>query len=121
MLANLIAWAFTAGLFLLGTAACLRPAQTSVLYGVRQQTPDGWAWVRAAGLRDIGLGGMLVALLMLGQREAAAIVCIGTGFIAVTDLLNVWLTRGPRPVLPLLVHASGIVVGGVAGLLLLTS
>jgi hypothetical protein len=111
--------AFTLGMTLLGIVACLAPRFASHLYGVPVQRPEGAAWVRAAGLRDLGLSAALAVFLLDGQLPAAGAVSIVTGLVAVTDLVNVVGTRGPWPILPLGTHLSGIAVGVVGGLLLL--
>lgn len=119
MLGTWLTWFFTIGMTGLGVFACAAPRPTSALYGVPQHDVAGWAWVRAAGLRDLGLAGMLAWFLIHGEHDAAAVVSIGTGIIAVTDFTNVVSVRGLGPVLSLAVHASGIGMGILGGILLL--
>lgn len=119
MFGTLLAWLFTVGMFALGVTACVAPRPTSALYGVPQHEPGGLAWVRASGLRDLGLCLILGWFLTHGQADSAAVTAIATGLVAATDLLNVVSTRGLRPALALAVHTSGIVAGIAAGGLLL--
>ena len=119
MLGTWLAWLFTIGMTGLGVSACAAPRPTSALYGVPQHDVAGWAWVRAAGLRDLGLAGMLAWFLLQGAHDAAAVVSIGTGIVAITDFTNVVSLRGLKPLLSLGVHLSGIALGILAGILLL--
>lgn len=119
MFGTWLTWLFTLGMCGLGVAACVAPRPVSALYGVPEHDPSGWAWVRAAGLRDLGLAAILVWFLGHGAHDAAAIVAIATGLVAVTDFANVVSLRGFSPVLALSVHASGIGAGILGGGLLL--
>lgn len=118
MIGFVLAAALTGGMALLGVVATGAPRFASGLYGVRAEDAAGAAWVRAAGLRDLGLALALAAFLVYGHPHSAAVLCIATGLIAVGDLANVVGTRGPRPLLPLGTHLSGIVGGLLAGALL---
>jgi hypothetical protein len=111
--------AFALGMAALGVVASLLPRPASRLYGVPVDTPSAAAWVRAAGLRDLGLATALAVLLLHGQLSAAGVVSIATGLVAVTDVVNVVGARGPSPIWPLGTHLSGIAVGVGGGLLLL--
>jgi hypothetical protein len=114
-----LAWAFAAGMALLGVGATAAPALCSALYGVPVGGPRPEAWVRAAGLRDLGLAGALAAVLWAGDAGASSALCLATALIAAADLANVVATRGVHPIWPLGTHASGVAVGLAAGVLLL--
>src|SRR5687768_12882554 len=103
MIGSWLGWMFTIGMVGLGVSACAAPRPTSALYGVPQADDGGRAWVRAAGLRDLGLSLILGWFLISGAYDAAAVVTIATGLVAVTDVVNVVVTRGLTPVLPLVV------------------
>lgn len=107
--------ALALGMAGLGVAACVAPGPTSALYGVPQGRADrdGQAWVRAAGLRDLGLAAALGVLLAERAPRAAGVVCAATACVAIADGTNLIATRGASP-LPLVVHASGVAVGLLA-------
>lgn len=119
MVGTLLVGAFALGMLGLGAAAALAPTFASRFYGVPSAHPDARAWIRAAGLRDVGLAAAILAFAPLGDARAAAIVTLATVGIAVADVANVLGTRGPRPLWPLGTHLSGIVLGvaGAAALL----
>jgi hypothetical protein len=111
--------AFCAGMAALGVVACAAPGAASALYGVPQHDPGGHAWVRAAGLRDLGLSAVLGWFLATGRSDAAGAVLVATAAVAVSDVVNVVAVRGPPPLLTGAVHLSGIALGFATGFLLL--
>jgi hypothetical protein len=118
MIGTLLAWLLTIGMALLGVVACLAPRPTSALYGVPQDDRAGFVWVRAAGLRDLGLAAALAVFLAQGWPEAAATLSLATALVAVGDFAGVLALRGSAAALQLSVHASGVALGLAAGVLL---
>ena len=117
MIGLLLVGLLTVGMAGIGVFACLFPRLASYLYGVPQEDADGRIWVRAAGVRDLGLVLLLVGFYARGWLEPMAWVAIATGLVAVADLASVLVRRGLLP-LPALVHASGVATGIVGGVLL---
>jgi hypothetical protein len=113
-----LGWLLTLGMALLGILACLLPAPISHLYGAPQSDARGIAWVRAAGLRDLGLSLALAVFLAVGAGRAAGVVAFATALVALGDFASISALRGRDAWLPLVVHASGIAMGiGSAALL----
>jgi hypothetical protein len=106
-----LGWLLTLGMALLGFLACLWPAPVSHLYGAPQQESLGIAWVRAAGLRDLGLSLSLAIFLSAQSPRAAAVVALATALVAIGDFSSILALRGRSAALPLGVHFSGIAMG----------
>lgn len=118
MIGLTLAWLLAAGMLALGVATFPLPSWMSRVYGAPTGDPGGLTFVRATGLRDLILGGCLVALLGMGDETGAAVICAGTGLCAVGDLAMVVARRGLSALPQLAVHASGIAMGLVSGALL---
>jgi hypothetical protein len=118
MVGRSLGWCMALGMVGLAVIAATAPGPTSRLYGIRQDDAGGRAWVRAAGVRDAGLAGILGVSLARGDDAAAALTMGATAAIAVTDAANVLSHGMARPVLQLAIHASGI-LGGLGGAALL--
>jgi hypothetical protein len=115
---RIIGWGLVLGMAALGVAAAAKPQAVSVVYGVPKGGMTGMTgntWVRAAGMRDLGLAGILGSALARGDDPAAAAAMIATGAIAVTDLGNVVKVRGMMPAWPVAIHISGILGGLIGG------
>jgi hypothetical protein len=104
------------GMFGLGAGACVAPRSFSSLYGAPQWGAGGLALVRAAGLRDLGLAGILAVLLAM-DPVTAAIPAACAAAVAAGDLINV-LTLRRRQGIPLATHLTGVAVGVAAAALL---
>ena len=118
MVGIILGWLLTIGMTLLGVVTCIWPLPTSRLYGVPLDDALGAAWVRAAGLRDLGIALALAILLCAGSLPAAAAVAFATGGVAVGDFTSVAALRGRAAALPLVVHASGVGMGFASAALL---
>jgi hypothetical protein len=113
-----LGWLTIIGLTGIGAAALLLPGPASHAYGTPQHERYGKALIRAMALRDLGLAGIMAATLPLDGR-IAAIPMLATAAVSAADLVNVVSTRGPRPLLPLTTHLSGVVMGTWTGVKLL--
>ena len=113
-----LGWLLTLGMALLGVVACVQPLPISHLYGAPQWDPSGVAWVRAAGLRDLGLSLALAIFLSVDAPRAAAVVALATALVATGDFASILVLRGRAAALPLTVHASGIAMGIASAALL---
>jgi hypothetical protein len=103
----------------LGAVACAIPIPISSLYGMPVDGTAGAVWVRAAGLRDLGLAAALAVFLSHGEASAAGTVALATAGIALGDFAGIAAARGRSALLPLSVHFSGIAMGLLSGALLL--
>jgi hypothetical protein len=113
-----LGWLLTLGMALLGFVASVWPAPISHLYGAPQHDPFGTAWVRAAGLRDLGLSFSLAIFLSVSSPRAAAVVALATALVAIGDFSSILALRGRSAALPLAVHFSGIAMGLASAALL---
>jgi hypothetical protein len=100
-----------AGLIAIGIGALLLPARAAAQFGIATENPDALAFVRAAGVRDVALGSVLLALPDERDRSRAL------GCIALVGLCDAAIglgARGPRPAQ--LIHAAGFVATALLAL-----
>jgi len=117
----LLGWLLMLGMAALGAAACILPIATSRLYGMPVDGIAGGIWVRAAGLRDLGLAAALAWFLSTSSGlQAAGIVALATAAIACGDFASIASARGRAALLPLAIHFSGIAMGVASGTLLMS-
>jgi hypothetical protein len=119
VIAITLGWLFTLGMAALGAVACTLPIPISRLYGMPIDGAAGAVWVRAAGLRDLGLAAALAVFLSSGDASAAGTVALATAGVALGDFAGIATARGRAALLPLSVHFSGIAMGLLSGALLL--
>lgn len=101
----IVALIATAGLLGAGVAAVRFPGAMSKAYGVPVTDPAAWTYVRATGMRDIAIAVALLVLLSLEWYDAAAVVLMVVGVLAVADFANAVRHDAPAPAL--LVHGGG--------------
>jgi hypothetical protein len=106
---SLLYWlsgAFAIGLVLMGFLALLSPAAASIMFGIPAEGLDTLVWVRLAGVRDVALGLLLIAVVVLKQGRTAGILILLVIVVPLTDCLTVVLREGLSS--HALIHASAI-------------
>ncbi len=95
------------GLVAIGVAALLAPAFAAGFYGVDATTLSAHVFVRAAGVRDIVIGGILLGLLArrIETRTVGIAVLIAT-LVPIVDTVSVLQASGAQPAL--ILHAGSI-------------
>ena len=96
------------GFAAIGAAALFNPAVLSHLYGTYVHEPNGRAFVRAAGVRDLAFGALL-AFFSRGDARALVATLLAGAAIAAGDFIialraNRRFERGP-----LLGHLAGLI------------
>lgn len=104
VLALLAAFGFLA----IGGAALFNPAVLSHLYGTYVHEPNGRAFVRAAGARDIAFG-VLLAVFSFGDAHALVATLLAGAAIAAADFIIVLRANRRFERGPLLGHLAGLI------------
>jgi hypothetical protein len=68
--------AFALGLLLIGLLALIAPHNAAALFGMPVTTIDALPWVRLAGIRDIALSLMLLAIMAMKAGRIAGILIL---------------------------------------------
>lgn len=84
------------GLLSVGVAALASPRRLSRLYGLPVSEPNALGFVRACGLRDLALGGVLLAVVASGDLRAMLYVAVSCLLLSAADFLVVWTASGRR-------------------------
>jgi len=91
----------------IGLAALLAPGFAAAGYGVDVSTLSDHAYVRAAGVRDIAIGGILLVLLArLSETRTVGIAVLVATLVPIVDTINVLQASGVRPAL--ILHVGSI-------------
>jgi len=85
---------FALGLVFIGLLALLSPAVASIMFGIPASAPDTLSWVRLAGVRDIALGLLLLAVIALKQGRTTGILVLLATIVPITDVITVFLHNG---------------------------
>ena len=96
------------GFLAIGGAALFNPAVLSHLYGTYVHEPNGRAFVRAAGARDIAFG-VLLAVFSFGDAHALVATLLTGAAIAAADFLIVLRANRRFERAPLLGHLAGLI------------
>ena len=80
------------GFVLIGIAALAKPEILSHLYGLYSHERNGRAFVRAAGVRDIAIGALLIVFAFTAPF-ALFVTLIAGACVAVADFILVWRTN----------------------------
>ncbi len=112
----IVAFIATAGLLALGVAAVPVPGAMSKAYGVPVADPAAFTYVRATGMRNIAMAVALLVLLSLEWYDAAAVLLLVVGVLAVADFANAVRHDAPAPAL--LVHGGGAAAFAIAAAML---
>ena len=117
---SLLYWlyaALTLGILLAGVLALFDPFTAAVLFGRPVKTVDDYTWVRLAGMRDIAIGLMFAAMLVLKEQRIAGILVLLTIVVPVGDAFTVFSARGAS--YQVFIHGGAAIFMAVLGLLLL--
>lgn len=85
---------FAIGLVLIGLLALLSPAAASIMFGIPVEGQDALLWVRLAGVRDIALGLLVIAVIVLRQPRTTGILILLATVVPITDVVTVVLHNG---------------------------
>ena len=96
------------GFLAIGGAALFNPAELSHLYGTYVHEPNGRAFVRAAGARDIAFG-VLLAVFSFGDAHALVATLLAGAAIAAADFIIVLRANRRFERGPLLGHLAGLI------------
>jgi hypothetical protein len=98
-------------LIAVGPVTLLAPDTAATAFGIPADTPAARAYLLAAGVRDVALGGWLLALLWLGARSRElAVSILAIAVVAAGDAANVVANVGSESGMALLVHIGGLTV-----------
>ncbi|MDF9814571.1 DUF4267 domain-containing protein [Streptomyces sp. SPB162] len=113
--------AFVGGLFILfiGLRFLLAPQASAAAFGVPTwPREEGTAFLAVKGVRDIGTGLILFALLLTGHRKALGWAMLAMAFIPVGDMVIVLSHGGPAGTAYGIHGLTAVGVAVTAGLLL---
>jgi hypothetical protein len=103
-----------AALVAVGTSAVIAPSFASRAFGLPSDDPIARAFMRAAGVRDLIIGGIVLG--SLGDRPALRRTLGWTSLIGLADAITIFGMRGPA--LQHVGHVGGFVTLAVAALIL---
>ena len=109
--------ALTLGILLAGVIAVFDPFVASVLFGRPVKTVDDYTWVRLAGMRDIAIGMIFAAMLVVKEQRTAGVLVLLTIVVPVGDAFTVFSARGLT--YQVFIHAGAAIFMAVLGTLLL--
>jgi hypothetical protein len=109
--------ALTLGILLAGVIAVFDPFIASVLFGRPVKTVDDYTWVRLAGMRDIAIGMIFAAMLVVKEQRTAGVLVLLTIVVPVGDAVTVFSARGAS--YQIFIHGGAAIFMAVLGMLLL--
>ena len=109
--------ALTLGILLAGVIAVFDPFIASVLFGRPVKTVDDYTWVRLAGMRDIAIGMIFAAMLVIKEQRTAGVLVLLTIVVPVGDAVTVFSARGAS--YQIFIHGGAAIFMAVLGMLLL--
>jgi Domain of unknown function (DUF4267) len=109
--------ALTLGILLAGVIAVFDPFIASVLFGRPVKTVDDYTWVRLAGMRDIAIGMIFAAMLVIKEQRTAGVLVLLTIVVPVGDAFTVFSARGAS--YQVFIHGGAAIFMAVLGMLLL--
>jgi hypothetical protein len=109
--------ALTLGILLAGVIAVFDPFIASVLFGRPVKTVDDDTWVRLAGMRDIAIGMIFAAMLVVKEQRTAGVLVLLTIVVPVGDAVTVFSARGAS--YQIFIHGGAAIFMAVLGMLLL--
>ena len=109
--------ALTLGILLAGVIAVFDPFIASVLFGRPVKTVDDYTWVRLAGMRDIAIGMIFAAMLVIKEQRTAGVLVLLTIVVPVGDAVTVLSARGVS--YQVFIHGGAAIFMALLGMLLL--
>ena len=115
-LAALIAVTITA----IGSFYLVSPERMTGSFGLKLPAPDAdtRSWLRLKGIRDIGCGLVVLALMLAGERRSLGIALLAFAIIPLGDM-SIVLGSGGSKLKAFSIHALTCAVMLVVGLLLI--
>ena len=117
----MIGWSLAAlviaSLLMLGLGVLVAPGKSSAQYGIVLADPRAFAFLRAMGIRDAVIGGLLALMALAGAREMLGWGRVVTAVIAVGDFLLVSADRRIDGATGRAEAARVLHAGGAVGLL----
>jgi hypothetical protein len=113
-------WLYAAvgfGILLVGLVAVVEPLAASGLFGVPVSDARDITWVRIAGMRDVSIGLVFVAMLLFKERRVAGILVLLTAVIPVSDAFAVFSAAGMS--YQVLMHGGSTLFLAALGILLM--
>jgi hypothetical protein len=104
------------GILLVGLLAAVAPLTGSVMFGLPVNAVETIPWVRIAGMRDIALGLILTAMLILKERRTVGILILLAVVIPVSDGIIVFSATGLS--YHIIIHSGGAIFMAVLGVVL---
>jgi hypothetical protein len=106
----LAGWIVAAALVVVGVFALILPQTLARHYGVAAEGHGAAGFVRATGIRDLALGGILAATVYYGNLPLIVVFAIAGIAVSCADLFIAWHHGHERRVRPAhAIHAGGIV------------
>lgn len=116
ILADLVA----AGLVVVGALGVVMPAALSQSFGLPVDDAHGAGFVRAASVRDMALGALILTASVSGAQTVLFVgICAGL-LVSTADFVNVFYAGGRELHRQHITHAGGAVVFAVILALLIT-
>lgn len=109
MIGHTLSWLVAAALLAIGVGAIVAPRMSSAQYGLPLDDARALQWVRALGVRDIAIGLVVLALLVMGEARALCWTIGLSAVVAVGDLTIVGLGARPLPWRSVALHGAGAV------------
>jgi len=106
------------GIIFIGARFIIDPQAGAMGFGIPFATDQDFPYGRIKGIRDIFSGVVLLPLLFLRMRRAAAWVFTSTIIVPATDFLIVLSTNGASDIQHLLIHGLTVVYMVFTGCLL---
>jgi hypothetical protein len=105
----LLGWIVAAVLAVVGLVALIFPQTLARHYGVAAEGHAAAGFVRATGIRDLALGGILAATVYIGNLPLIVVFAIAGIAVSCADLFIAWHHGHERRVRTAhAIHASGI-------------
>jgi hypothetical protein len=102
---------------LLGLLFIGAPTAGAALFGFPSDDPTSLVYVRALGLRDVGLGGYVLALLIMREPRALTAVALVSVCLPLGDAAIVGVGLGSRAWINFALHLAGAALLLVAAVL----
>ena len=106
--------------FTIGSFYILAPQRVTGSFGLKLPAPDAdtRAWLRLKGIRDIGLGAVVLLLMVTTDHRTLGLVLLVLAVVPFGDMVNV-AASGGRRMAAFAIHGLTCVVLVLAGILLI--
>ena len=109
-----------AGVIFLGCSYLVAPERAVGSFGLKlpASDPDTRAWLRLKGIRDLGLGLLVLAMLLIADRQVVGITLLVAAIVPLGDMSIILGSGGSRSK-AFFIHGATCAALLVAGLLLI--